>query len=87
MPGEEISVFDPGTDKRFIIKDGEMVEPSEDEEETGNTPSSSFCGCCSPAQEQNPGDVVLTVVKKQDVEDDMTVEEVVIFLLSIICPI
>ena len=73
VPGEEISVFDPSTDKRFVIKDGEMVEPPEDEGETIN---SSFCGCCSPAQEQNPGDVVLTVVKKQDVEDDMTVEEV-----------
>ena len=76
MPGEEISVFDPGTDKRFIIKDGEMVESLEDEGLTGNTPSSSFCGCCSPVQEQTPGEVALTVVKKKEVEDDLIVEEV-----------
>ena len=29
VPGEEISVYDPSTDKRFIIKDGDLVEPTE----------------------------------------------------------
>ena len=49
VPGEEISVYDPTTDKRFIIKDGELVEPPEDDVETGDTPSSSSYGF--PAQE------------------------------------
>ena len=44
MPGEENSVYDPNTDKRFIIKNGELVEPPGEDVETGDTPSSSFCG-------------------------------------------
>ena len=61
MPGEEISVYDPATDKRFIIKDGEIVEPPEYDVETGDTPSSSFGGCCSPVQEPNTKDVEIQV--------------------------
>ena len=65
VPGEEISVYDPATDKRFVLKDGELVEPPEKDVETGNTPS-SFCGCCSgtvDVEEQNSGDIALTVEK------------------------
>ena len=58
VPGEEISVYDPNTDKRLILVNNDLVEPPEDDVETGDTPSSSFCGCCSPAQEQNTSDVI-----------------------------
>ena len=76
MPGEEISVYDPSTDKRLILVNSDLVDPPEDNVETGDTPSSSSCGCCSPAQEENIEDIALTVVKKQEVEDDLIVEEV-----------
>ena len=34
VPGEEISVYDPTTDKRMILENGELVEPPEDDTET-----------------------------------------------------
>ena len=64
VPGEEISVYDPSTDKRLILVNSELVEPPEDDVETGDTPSSSCYGCCSPVQEQNTEDVALTVGNK-----------------------
>ena len=33
VPGEEISVYDPTTDKRMILENGELVEPPEDDVE------------------------------------------------------
>ena len=45
-----------------------MVEPPEDDEDTGDTPSSSSCGCCSPAQEENTEDIALTVINEQEGE-------------------
>ena len=65
VPGEEISVYDPTTDKRFVLKDGELVDPPEKDVETGNTPF-SLCGCCSgtvDVEEQNSGDIALRVEK------------------------
>ena len=44
VPGEEISVYDPTTDKRMILENGELVEPPEDDTETSNN-SSSCCSC------------------------------------------
>ena len=44
--------------------DGELVDPPEDDVETG----SSFCGCCSSAQEPNAEDIALTVIHEQEVE-------------------
>ena len=38
-----------------------MVEPPEDDLETGYTPSSSFGGCCSKDQEPNIEDVAIWV--------------------------
>ena len=40
----------------------DLVDPSKDDLETGETPSFSFRVCCS--QEQNTVDVALTVIKK-----------------------
>ena len=82
MPGEEISVYDPSTDKRFIIKDGEVVEPPEDDVETGDTPSSSSCGCCSTAQKTNTEDIALTVVNEQEGEVVQVAEDIVEELIS-----
>ena len=79
MPGEEISVYDPTTDKRFVLKDGELVEPSEKDVETGNTPF-SLCGCCSgtvDVEEQNSGDIALTV-EKQEAEVHLITGDVII---------
>ena len=35
-PGEQLSVYDPDLDKRFIMKDGEVVEDPEDHVEDPN---------------------------------------------------
>merc|ERR1712048_842052 len=52
-PREQLSVYDPDLDRRFIMVDGEVVEDPEDDDqvttpeddvETGNT-SCSCCGC------------------------------------------
>ena len=51
--------------------DGELVEPSEDDVETCDTPSSSSGGCCSPVQEPNTEDVALTVIKEKEVEVEL----------------
>ena len=74
VPGEVISVFDPITDRRFIIKDGVVVEPPEEEEEVeppeedvlnGYTPFPSVCGCCCPVQEQNTDSITLDIYSDQ----------------------
>ena len=44
MPAEEISVYDPDTDQRFLLKYGEIVKPPGDDAETGHTSSSCFKG-------------------------------------------
>ena len=46
------------------MKDGELVDPPDDNEETG----SSFCGCCCPVQEPNTEDIALKVIKEKEVE-------------------
>ena len=48
VPGEEISVYDPNMVKRFVIKDGELVEPPEEDVETA---PSSLCGCLNLVEE------------------------------------
>ena len=75
-------VYDPTFERRFIIKNGEVVEPPEEDVETGDTPSSSFCGCCSPAQEQNAEDIAFTVVNKQEGEIVQVAEDIVKELIS-----
>ena len=60
-------MYCPTTDKRMILENGELVEPPEDDEETG----SSFCGCFSPVQEPNTEDVALTVINEQEVEVEL----------------
>ena len=51
-PGEELSVYDPDSDRRFVIRDGQLMKPSESYVETGNTPSSSLRGCFIPFEDQ-----------------------------------
>ena len=46
------------------MKDGDLVDPPDDNEETG----SSFCGCCCPVQEPNTEDVALTVINEKEIE-------------------
>ena len=77
VPGEEISVYDPSTDKRLLLVNSNLVEPPEVDMETGDTPSSSFCGCCSPAQEQNAGDIALAVINEQQGEVFQMAEDIV----------
>ena len=52
VPGEELSVYDPDSDRRFVIRDGQLMKPSESYVETGNTPSSSLRGCFIPFEDQ-----------------------------------
>ena len=39
VPGEVTSVYDPTTDRRMILENGELVEPSDDDVETSDTSS------------------------------------------------
>ena len=77
VPGEEISVYDPTIDKRFVFKDGELVEPPKEDVETGDTPSSSFCGCCCPVQEPDTEDIAMEVTNEQEqiVVDEIKIED------------
>ena len=77
MPGEEISVYDPNMDKRFVIKDGEVVEPPEEDVEIGSTPSSSFYGCCCPVQDPDTEDIAVEVTNEQEqtVVDEIKIED------------
>ena len=77
VPGEEISVYDPSTDKRMILVDGEVVELPEEDVESGNSPSSSFCGCCCTVQEEKDGAFVNTVITEQEVEVVQIAEDII----------
>ena len=45
-PREQLSVYDPDLDKRFIMKDGEVVEDNGD----GETPGTGTCCGCFTAR-------------------------------------
>ena len=77
MPGEEISVYDPSTDKRMILVNGEIVEPPEEDLESGNSPSSSICGCCCAAQEEKDEAFAPTVIIKHEVEIIQIAEDII----------
>ena len=77
VPGEEISVYDPSTDKRMILVNGELVEPPVEDLETGNSPSSSFCGCCCSVQEEKDEAFALTVINKQEIEVVQIAEDII----------
>ena len=65
-PGEEISVYDPHTDQRLLLRDGQMVEPPEEDLEAGHT-SSSHC-CCARSDSESE-DIPVEVICKQDDEE------------------
>ena len=60
-------MYYPTTDQRFVIIDGELVEPPEKEEVTG----CYFRRCCSPVQEPNTKDIALSVVNEQKAEVEL----------------
>ena len=65
-PGEEISVYDPHTDQRLLLRDGQMVEPPEEDLEAGNTSSSH---CCCAGSDSESEDIPVEVICKQDDEE------------------
>ena len=65
VPGQ-ISVYDPDTDQRFLLKDGEIVEPPEEDLETGHTSSSL---CCCILRDIKTADVSLTVIVKKEIQE------------------
>jgi len=65
-PREQLSVYDPDLDKRFIMLDGEVVEDLEGDVETAEddveTGSKTCCGWCRQTEEQQTKhDVAITV--------------------------
>ena len=65
-PGEEISVYDPHTDQRLLLRDGQMVEPPEEDLEAGHTSSSR---CCCAGSDSESEDIPVEVICKQDDEE------------------
>ena len=77
VPGEEISIYDPSTDKRMILVNGEIVEPPEEDVESGNSPFSSICGCCCASQEEKDEAFAPTVIIKHEVEIIQIAEDII----------
>ena len=65
-PGEEISVYDPHTDQRLLLRDGQMVEPPEEDLEAGHTSTSR---CCCAGSDSESEDIPVEVICKQDDEE------------------
>ena len=68
-PKEQLSVYDPDLDKRFIMKDGEVVEDPEDDVETVEddveTGTKTCCGWCRQTEEKQTEHVVVTIVSSE----------------------
>ena len=61
-------MYCPTTDRRMLLENGELVDPPEDDVETG----SSFC---SPVQEPNTEDIALTVIHEEEGEGEAELVE------------
>ena len=66
-PGEEISVYDPHTDQRLLLRDGQMVEPPEEDLEAGNSSPPSI------AEVSKTDDIDMTVI--QDINENQEQED------------
>ena len=51
-PREQLSVYDPDLDERFIMLDGEVVEDPEDCVDDVETGTKTWCGWCCQTEEQ-----------------------------------
>ena len=61
----------------MILVNGELVEPPVEDLETGNSPSSSFCGCDCSAQEEKNETFAFAVVNQQEVEAVPITEDII----------